>query len=69
MTIVTAIFNAIAALPKILEYVEKLALFILDQVNIARTLKARKDAEEAAAKAKETKDTTDLDKLFNPDKK
>lgn len=69
MALALAIFQALAAFPKILDAIEKLAAFIQTQAQIARNDKQRKDAEAAAAKAKKEKDTSDLDKILNPDKK
>jgi hypothetical protein len=69
MGTVTAVFDAIAAVPKILGYVETFALFIQGQVDAAKKRKASADEASAAAIAQKTKDTSGLDASFDPDKK
>lgn len=64
-----AIFGVIASLPKLLDLVEKFASWISKQVNEAKIRQANEDAQKAVDKAKETKDTSDLDKIFDPRKK
>jgi hypothetical protein len=71
----SAIFGALAALPKFLDlaekflaYAEKLVSWIASQIEIAKRKKAEDDLRKAADKAKQEKDTSDLDKIFDPRK-
>lgn len=66
---ITAIFSAIAAVPKILALVEKLIAFMSDQLDQAKKRQALEDLEIAERKAKEKKDTSDMDSVFDPRKK
>lgn len=63
-----AIFDAIAAFPKILAIFEAFASWIGEQIAQAKVRKSNSDMAKAADKAKATKDTSDLDKMFDPDK-
>ncbi len=65
---VLAIFQAIAAIPQMLGYIEKLGVWITTQAQIARQAQLAKEAEAAAAAAKATKDPQNLDHLFDPSK-
>lgn len=64
-----AIFNAIAALPKLLSLIESMIAFISEQVELAKKRKAIADFAEAAEIAKKKKDTSGLDAGFDPGKK
>lgn len=66
---ISSIFSAIAAFPQLLKLVEQFIAWISKQVDSAKIKKAEDDAKKAADVAKTTKDTTDLDNLFDPGKK
>lgn len=66
---VTAIFSAIAALPQLCAFVEKFALWITEQIQIAKDKKTLEDLAKATALAKEKKDTSGMDNIFDPSKK
>jgi len=63
------IFGALAAMPQLLKLVEQFIAWISGQIQTAKIKKAEDDAKKAAEVAKKTKDTTDLDNLFDPRKK
>lgn len=65
----SAIFGALTALPELLKLIESLIAWLSNQINQAKIKKAEEDLKKAAAKAEETKDTTDLDNQFDPRKK
>lgn len=61
---IASIFAAIAAVPKILDYLEQFAQWISTQVALARDKQLANDMNKAVDKAKNTKDTSDIDNLF-----
>lgn len=65
---VLAIFNAIAAIPAVLGYIEKFAGWLTVQCQAARLKQLAKEAEEAARNAHDTQDPQYLDHLFDPSK-
>ena len=67
-TIGSAIIGVLAALPKLLDLVEKAVGVISQWVEEAKHRRAVADAQDAAAKAQATKDTSDLEKILDPDK-
>ena len=64
-----AIFGVLAALPQFLELAEKLGVWIFQQVELAKIRKLMEDLNRAESEAKEKKDTSRLDELFDPGKK
>lgn len=69
MGIVTAIFDAIAALPALLGYLKSFIGWISDQVSAAEKRKLAADMAKATSDAKQTKDTSGMDQMFDPNKK
>lgn len=59
-----AILEALASLPKIFSYIEKFSVWLSEQIVLINKRKALEDAQKAIDKARETKDTSDLDDLF-----
>lgn len=68
MGFVSALLGVLASLPKLIEYIEKLAAFVQSEIQRMREEKLRKDLDEAAKKAKKDKDTCQLEKLLDPSK-
>lgn len=65
---VLAIFQAIAAVPQVLGYLEKFGAWVTTQCDAIRQAQLAKDAQAAAAAAQATKDPENLDHLFDPSK-
>lgn len=65
---ITALFNAIAGLPALVSAIESLIAFISDQLEQAKKKRASEEMAKATEIAKEKKDTSGMDKMFNPDK-
>ena len=61
---ITAIFSAIAALPKLLGLLKDLIGWISARIEVAEKNQVEKDLAKALEKAKQTKDTSDLDNIF-----
>jgi hypothetical protein len=66
---IASIFSAIAALPKLLEALEKLVGWISVQITAAKKKKLEEELAKAIELSKEKKDTSGLDQLFDPTKK
>lgn len=66
---ILAIFNAIAAIPSLLSAIESMIAFFSDQVDQAKKRKLAADLAAAAEIAKQKKDTSGLDNIFDPGKK
>jgi uncharacterized membrane protein (DUF106 family) len=60
----TAIFNVIAAMPALLSLVKQFVQWTAEQVELAEKRQLAKDMQAATQKAKETKDTRDIENLF-----
>lgn len=65
---ITAIFNAITALPKLLELVKSFVNWVADQIYQAEARRASENMKKATEIAKKTKDTSAMDRMFNPRK-
>lgn len=65
---ITAIFNAIAAIPAILNLCKQFVTWVNAQVEFAEKRKLEADMANAIDVAKKTKDTSKLDHMFDPDK-
>ena len=66
---ILALFNAIAALPALFSLLEKFINFISDQLDQAKQRKAIADLAKASQDARQKKDTSGLDEIFDPSKK
>jgi hypothetical protein len=66
---IVAIFNAIAAIPALLNALKSLIQFISDQVNAAENRKIIADLAKASQVSKQTKDTSGIENVFDPGKK
>lgn len=66
---ITAIFNAIVAIPAILNAITTLISWISEQVDQAQKRKASQDFKKATEDAMKNKDTSKMDELFDPGKK
>jgi uncharacterized membrane protein (DUF106 family) len=64
-----AIFGVLASLPKFLELIEKFVDWLSNQIDLARKQKVIDELNQATSEAKETKDTSHLEELFDPGKK
>lgn len=65
---IVALFNAIAAIPAILNLCKQFVTWMSSQVEAAEKRKLAADMAKAADVAKQTKDTSQLDHMFDPDK-
>jgi F0F1-type ATP synthase membrane subunit b/b' len=63
---IQAIFAAIAAVPKIASIIAAFASWVKEQVDEATKQRAEAELAKAVAKAKEHKDTSDIENVFNP---
>lgn len=66
---ITAIFSAIAALPKLLEYLKSFISWISERIAVAEKQKLEAEMKKAIEQAEKSKDTSGLDQLFDPRKK
>lgn len=65
----SAFFSALAAIPKLLEIVEKLVSWFATEIAAAKKRKLEEEMAKAVEIAKDTKDTSKIDQLFDPSKK
>lgn len=65
----TALFSAIAAVPKLAELIMTFVKWIQEEIDAASKKKLAEDLQKAIDKAKKDKDTGDLDAIFDPSKK
>lgn len=64
-----AIFGVLAATPKIIELLEAVVKWLSVQIDEAKKRKLHDEMIQATDKAKRDKDTSDLDAIFDSDKK
>lgn len=69
MTLLISLFSALAAIPSVFKYIEKFATFINEQIALHKRKQAANDFKKATQEARETKDTSGIDAMFNPDKR
>lgn len=62
-------FHILVGIPALLITIERLARFILDQLAISKREKLLTELSQALTDAEKKKDTSQLDDLFDPDKK
>lgn len=65
----SALFSLFAAIPRLLDLTEAVGKWLLDQVDAFRKSQAEKEMKQATDEAKKTKDTSQIDQLFDPTKK
>lgn len=66
---ITAIFSAIVGRPSLVTVIEKFIEFVTEQLDQAKKKRLAEEMDRATKLAKEKKDTSGMDKMFNPDKK
>ena len=65
----TSIFSAIAAVPQLIDTLEKFAQWLISEINLIKQKQQTVKLDNAVTKAESTKDTSGLDAVFDPNKK
>lgn len=69
LALLTAVLSAFAALPQVFAQIEKFVLILVEALAEAKRKQLEKDMKDSTEKAQTTKDTSDLDAMFDPGKK
>lgn len=69
LDLATAVLSAIAAAPTIAGYIKQLSTWVIQQIQAAEKSRLEMELKKAMNRAKEKKDTSQLDQIFDPRKK